>query len=227
MLNWIVGNKELIKLIYGLVISLICVIIVLKTDKLFRLSMHQGIRYFRNAFFFYGLAFITRYLLEAIVSYNFLPIVYESSIKLMFEFFLITAGFFLIYSLLWKKIETTKENYRSSLLNKKIIVLYIMAFVLALLDYIWQAYYFMFFSQIIIFIFASVISYLNYTSNGEKHRFLKFYFIAMLLSLSAWVLNALSPIYFNWSQGVLMNIYVLNSILFLLFLWGVIKITKK
>ena len=103
MFNLIIENKEIIKLFYGIVIGLICLIIVLKTDRLFRISLHQGIRYFRNAFLFFGIGFIIRYLLGALFSYEFFSYSYYPIFNILFEFFLIMAGFFLIYSLLWKK----------------------------------------------------------------------------------------------------------------------------
>ncbi len=227
MFNLIIENKEIIKPFYGIVIGLICLIIVLKTDRLFRISLHQGIRYFRNAFLFFGIGFVIRYLLGALFSYEFFSYLYYPIFNILFEYFLIMAGFFLIYSLLWKKLETSHKPYRSSLLNIKIIVLYIMAFVLVFLDYIWQTYSLMFFSQIVLFVFASVISLINYLKNGEKYKFLKFYFLAMLLTLSAWTLNALALLYFNWNQNIIMSSYILNIIIFLLFLYGVVKITKK
>ena len=37
-----------------------------------------------------------------------------------------------------------------------------MAFIIALLDYLWGVYYSIFSSQIILFLFASIISYRNY-----------------------------------------------------------------
>jgi len=62
----IIENKELLKILYALIITVICLFIVIKTNKLFKISSHQGIRYLRNAFFFYGIAFITRYFLGAV-----------------------------------------------------------------------------------------------------------------------------------------------------------------
>ena len=94
--NFIVENKEIIKLFYGLVISLICFFIVFRTNKLFQLSSHQGIRYFRNAFFFYGIAFFARYLFGAIAHYGYIT-TYTFTIKIIFEFFLVMGGFFLLY----------------------------------------------------------------------------------------------------------------------------------
>ena len=219
MLEWIIENKELLKFFYTFVIAAICAIIVMKTDRLFNLSLHQGIRYLRNAFFFYGIGFIIRSLLEIqSLPYRFLNI--------LFEFFLVMAGFFLLYSLLWKRFEANKK-YPSSLFNPWIVLFYSLALVIALIDNLWGMYYFMFFSQILLFTFASVISFRNYKNDGRKHKFLKFYFMAMLLSLLAWILNALAALYLNWNQGLVMNIYALNIIFFLLFLYGIVKVTKR
>lgn len=215
----LVQNKDLIKIIYGVVISLICLIIVLKTDRLFRLSLHQGIRNFRNAFFFYGLAFFSRYLVGAYLTD---PIVST----VLFEFFLITGGFFLLHSLLWKKFNHIEKRYVSSLFSPVTILFYAMAGMLVLLDFIWKFYFFMFLSQILIFISASIISYKNYKIKPTR-PFPKFYFLAMLLSLFAWILNALAAMIFNWNQRIIINSYILNIIVFILFLFGVIKVTTK
>jgi len=224
--NFIIENKELFKIIYALIIGLICAIIVIKSHRLFHLSLHKGIRYFRNAFFFYGIAFIIRYFFGTGFLYDYTGLNYQIAVGILFEYFLIMAGFFLLYSLLWKKIESSESEYLTSLFNSKIIVFYAMTAVIVFLDYIWQTYYFMFFSQIVLFAFASVLSYINYKKNGKQHKFLKFYFIAMILNLIAWSLNALAALYFNWHHGFLINIYILNIIIFLLFLYGVIKVTN-
>jgi len=225
--SWIVENRELMKLLYGMIITLICIVIVLKTDRLFRLSLHQGIRYFRNAFFFYGLAFITRYFLGAFAFYK-NPLIGFQTVKFIFEFLLITAGFFLFYSLLWKRIESDQEdNFKSSLFNKKLFIFYAMAIIIAFLDHLWFSYVFMFISQIILFFCLSIVSYMNYRKKGIQHKFLKLYFIAMIFSLAAWILNAISASYFNWNRGILMNVYGLNIIIFLLFLYGVVNVTRR
>lgn len=222
----IIQNKELLKIFYALAIGLICTIIVVKTNRLFQLSLHQGIRYFRNAFLFYGLAFIIRYLGGAMFFSSYLGSSYFFTIKILFEFFLVMAGFFLLYSLLWKKFEVVGKGAFSSLFNSKILIFYAMAFMIVVADSIWKTYSFMFFSQILLFFIAAIISYLNYKKNGKQHKFLKFYFVAMVLSLIAWMLNAVASLFLNWSQGILINVYVINIIIFLLFLFGVVKLTR-
>lgn len=223
MLEWIITNKEIIKVIYGFLIILFCLIIVLRTDRLFRISLHKGIRYFRNAFFFFGLGFFFRYLLCE----NFIDIIPGYFSNVIFEYFLTMAGFFLLYSLIWKKVESTKTDYASSLFNLRIGIFYIMALLIVLLDVIWGYYYFMFGSQILLFIFITILSLKNYLYNGKKHKFLKFYFIAMFLSLIAWILNSLAGLFFSWNPMVIIIIYLLNLIIFSLFVLGVIKFTKS
>ena len=217
MLEWIIENKDLLKFIYTFLIAGICAIIVVKTDRLFGLSSHQGIRYLRNAFLFYGIGFIVRSLLE-------IPSLPHDLLNVLFEFFLIMAGFFLLYSLLWKRFKTSTKF--SSLLNPWIIIFYLMALIIALVDNLWGTYILMFFSQIFLFIFASVISFKNYIKNGRKHKFLKFYFAAMVLSLGAWALNAFAALYL-WRLRFVGSVYLINIVIFLLFLYGVLKVTKK
>ena len=218
---FILQNKWILELLYALLIASICFIIFLKTDKFFRLSLHHGIKYFRNAFLFYGVAFVTRYIFGVFSDFS---IDYSDILRVFFEYFLIMAGFFLLYSLVWKKFDTEKD---SSMFNGRIIVFHAIALVIAVLDNLWGTYLFMFASQIIVFLSASLISYSNYRKNGKKHKFLNFYFVTMLMGLAAWVMNLLVAFYFHWRHMVLLDIGIINTIFFLLFLYGVIKITKN
>jgi hypothetical protein len=216
--NFILGNSELFRIIYGLVIGLICITIFLKTDKFFKLSFHEGIRYFRNAFFFYGLAFVVRYFLGVLL----VPSVDYLFILILFEYFIVLAGFSLFYSLIWKKF----HFYNSSIFNSKMIFFHIIAITIALLDAFFIIGNFMFYSQIIIFSFASIIAYKNYTKN-KKQKFSKFYFIAMFLELFAWIFNLITVSIFEHNPLLLFNIGIINVIFFLLILCGVLKITKN
>ncbi len=215
--NFIAQNKWMFRLLYSIAIVLICLVIVIKTNRLFKLSQHQGIRYFRNAFFFYGIAFVLRYLLVKSSYFNLM--------RIIFEFFIVMAGFFLLYSLIWKKLEGDEKN-ASSLFNIRIFVFYILALIIAVLDYLWVDYTFMLSSQILLFFIASIISYINY-KKSEKKSFLGSYFAAMVLSFIAWSLNFIFSILLSERLRWLANVYALNVIVFLILLYGVIKTTKK
>jgi len=215
--EFIAQNRDLFRFFYSILIAFICVIIVIKTDRLFRISSHQGIRYFRNAFVFYGGAFVIRYLLATPAYFGFM--------RIIFEFFMIMGGFFLFYSLLWKKFESSKEV--SSLFNSKILIFYVLALIIVSLDYLWGNYNFMFLSQIMLFFVASIISYRNYKKNGKRHKFLKLYFAIMVFNFIAWSLNFIFASFLGWRLRWVANIYILNVLIFLIFLYGVIKVTKR
>jgi len=228
ILQLIVQNRELMKLIYALIITLICIVITFKSDRIYRLSSYRGIRYFRNAFFFYGIAFVIRYFAGSGL-FNPLANVMECHIlvKMFFEFFLVMAGFFLLYSLLWKKIESYRETYASSLLNMKVLLFYLMAVLIVSLDYLWNSYIFMFTSQILVFALTFAISLVNYHERGKNRKFLKFYCFSMFLALVAWMLNALAAMWLNWNIAVVMTVYLLNILMFLIFWIGIVRVTKR
>ena len=216
-------NKWILELFYTLVIAAICLVIVAKSDRFFRLSSHQGIRYFRNAFLFYAVAFVFRYIFGLFSDFS---LNYFDVVRGMFEYSIVMAGFFLLYSLIWKKFEFSERDNNTSLFNGKIMVFHSLALIVAILDILWGNYYFMFSSQIIAFFFASIIALRN-SQNSKSRKFSKFYFIAMLLCLSAWILNFLVATYFNWRHMVLLDIGLINGMFFLLILYGVVKITKN
>ena len=219
--SFIIQNKEIFKLVYSLIIVAICLLIVFISNKFFRLSLHNGIRYFRNAFLFFAVGFFIRYIVKFIIPENSFPH-YNTIITSLFEFFLITGGFFLLYSLMWGKFEV-KKGSQSSLLNFRVVIFYTLSVIIVLLDYLWNTLYFMFILQIIIFLYASIISFTKISKNKQR-QFPKLYFIAMLLALFAWVLNAL-VILLGLGLSSTINIYIFNLIFFFLFLYGVVKVT--
>lgn len=219
--SFIIRNKEVFKLVYSLIVVAICLLIVFRSNKFFKLSLHNGIRYFRNAFLFFAVGFFIRYIVKFIIPENYFPH-YNTIITSLFEFFLITGGFFLLYSLMWGKFEV-KKGSRSSLLNFRIAIFYILSIIIVLLDYLWNTIYFMFALQIIIFLYASIVSFTKINKNKQR-QFPKLYFIAMLLAFSAWTLNAL-VILLGLGLSSVINIYLLNLIFFFLFLYGVVKVT--
>ena len=219
--SFIIQNKEVFKLVYSLIVVAICLLIVFRSNKFFKLSLHNGIRYFRNAFLFFAVGFFIRYIVKFIIPENYFPH-YNIIITSLFEFFLITGGFFLLYSLMWGKFEV-KKGSRSSLLNFRVVIFYTLSVIIVLLDYLWSTLYFMFALQIIIFLYASIISFTKINKNKQR-QFPKLYFIAMLLALFAWTLNAL-VILLGLGLFSMINIYIFNLIFFLLFLYGVVKVT--
>lgn len=219
--DWILANKELLKIVYALVICFVCAVIVLRTDRLFKISDYQGLRYLRNTFVFYFLAFLLRFIFikieNPIPSYGQL---YFQSVNFLFEFFIIMAGFFLFYSLIWKYVE--KEKNYHSLFNVRIGILFAVALIFSVLDFLNSSYLLMYVSQIILFSVMGIISFRNYVTNGNKY-----YFFMIMMGLASWLLNAFA--YFFLSGSDVMQIYAfgINMIFFLFFLYGTIRMTRK
>jgi len=218
-LELILSNRELSKLVYTLLVGLFCLIIVLRTHKLFKISSHQGIRYFRNAFFFYGFGFVARYILGTASPYVNNPQVFLSITRVIFEYSIAMAGFFLMYSLLWKRVEGSK----SSLFNSKVSIFHALALIIAILDLIWGSYYFLFISQIAIFSLAFIMSLIG----GSKKGFLGLYIFVIALNLISWIVNLFIATIFEWNLVGIVLIYLLNGVIFFLFLWAVLDATKK
>lgn len=217
----IMANKELLKIVYALVIVFICAIIVLRTDRLFKLSDYQGLRYLRNTFVFYFLAFLFRFILGRIE--NPLPNygqLYFQSVNFLFEFFVIMAGFFLFYSLIWKYIE--KEKNYHSLFNVKIGFLFAVALMFSVLDFWSSGYLLMYVSQIILFAVMGVISFRNYITNGNKY-----YFFMIMMGLVSWLLNAFAYFFLQGSDVMQIYAYAINMVFFLFFLYGTMRMTRK
>jgi len=224
--TWIIENKEILKIIYALIICSIAAIITLKTDRLFKISDHQGLRYFRNSFFFYGLAFFMRFILgEAATSIYKYGEIYQQITILLFKFFIIMAGFFLLYSLVWKYVEKIKNHH--SFLNIKIVPFYIGTILIIFLDFVFHTNMFMYYSQVILFLILSIIAYKNYVKDKGESVFLKYYFLTMLLGFIAWTLNTVIY-YFSNNIGIIqICIYGANIVFFITFLFGIVKITGK
>jgi len=222
LLDWILANKEILKIFYGLLICFICALIVIKTDRLFKISDYQGLRYFRNSFFFYGVAFFTRFILGAI------PTIKENSIcfinvYFLFEFFMIVAGLFLLYSFIWKFIE--KEKNHHSFFNVVATVFYVVAFLIASLNFLLNTSIFMYLSQVILFLLMGLISYKNFKAGSDSYRFLKYYFIVIVLGLIAWILNASLEYFLEWNKIVQIGVYGLTGLFFVFFIYVITKIT--
>jgi len=221
VLDWIIMNKEPLKVIYGLLIVFICSIIVLKSDRLFKLSDYQGIRYFRNAFFFYGVAFTIRFILGTKILRD--MFYSEILVSILFEFFIITAGLLLFYSLIWKGVEKKKKY--NSLFNLNTGIIYIVSLFLSWGDFLLKTNLLMFFSQILLFLGMVFLSYQNYLKRRKINSFVKYHFLSFFLGLIAWILNFLVSFFLNWNKSLQILIYSLNIIFFLLFLYGTNKIS--
>lgn len=97
------------EIIYTLIIVILCFLIYLKTRESYNLTKHRGIKFFRNAFLFFGLAYAFRLLFGIVMFSNFslglwLPRWILPLLILLPTSYLSTMGlFYLMLSSVWKK----------------------------------------------------------------------------------------------------------------------------
>ena len=102
-----------IEFIYTSIILILCFLIFFKTRDLYNLTRHKGIGYFRSAFLFFAIAYLIRFLMHIFMFWTmslglFVPHWIVQPILLVFTgYFSTMAIFYLIYSILWRKIATS------------------------------------------------------------------------------------------------------------------------
>jgi len=108
-----------IEIVYSFVIIICSLMIYFGTKEIYELSSHKGIKYFRLAFLFFAFAYFFRVFIKLLVSYFnvqgilalpsriFNPMV-GSITLLFFMYFSAMAIFYLLYSVLWKRLEGNK-----------------------------------------------------------------------------------------------------------------------
>ncbi len=205
------------ELVYTAVIVLSCMIMWLRTQRIYELSGHLGIKYFRLSMLFFGLAFLSRFGLSVVNLYS-LPHDYTVLLNVAFTYCLMAASLFLVFSLTWKRFE------RFGVVEG---TLFVAAFVIALIEFVWIPNL-IFPLQLGIVGYAIAITYRNYLdSRGQKGAGMRqLYFAALVIAFLGYLFNFLviyiAP-YFPW---VLYYVDSITVVLFLILLYGVLKVTR-
>jgi hypothetical protein len=159
-----------------------------------------------------SIAFIARYLSLLLqhlgVEFGILASI---GIWTIFTYSLSVAGFYLVYSLVWK-------NYGP----KRVYLLHLVALLAAIIDiFVPPA---VFAVQAAVFLYAVSVSYSNYqiARKGHKNQFQQFYFIALVLAFISYLIAVLS--YYIPSLEAYFKIVTIG-VLFI-FLYGVVIVIK-
>lgn len=169
------------ELIYTLLAVVFCFVIYYKTKDLYDLTKHKGIQHFRNAFLFFGLAYISRFALQILMLSNITMNLFMR-MRLVHPFFLLftsylstMAIFYLVYSTIWKKIGN----------NHFIILSNALAILLSAITFICRSPEIMAVFQFVLLIIALLISIFA----PEKSRRFSKNKILYFLVLVFWLFN--------------------------------------
>jgi len=198
-----------VELLYCLIIVFASTFIYFKTRRIYKLTSHKGIKSFRNAFFFFGVAFLVR-LLAFFISFYHISSTIQITATVIFNYFLSMAGFSVVYSLVWKNIPENRKYFFHPL-----------ALAIAIID-VFTHHYMIIVSQLAVFAYAMIVSYGNYKKSRDKSNFLQLYFIGLVLALISYFFNLLSnivPLIYIYARAVTASAFVI-------FLYGVMKTLK-
>lgn len=176
-----------VELVFAIVIIVLCMMIYFRTKELYTLTRHKGIRYFRNTFLFFALAFAFRFVFHLLgisgAGFNFhLPRELMGPLPLLVTgYFSTIAIFYLLFSLLWKKIA-----FRHFL-----VVSHVLALSVAIIVFLFRSPQILALVQLIIIVATLVLAYLR---SRHSKSFSNLFGIYLLLFVG-WLANiiVLSP----------------------------------
>lgn len=204
------------ELLYSFVIIVCSLMIYFGTKELYELSSHKGIKYFRQSFLFFALAYFFRSFIRFMLI--FLGINLRSFrtmgiwILFLFMYASTMAILYLLYSVKWKK-------WRK---HKNIIYLFHgLALIISLVSIFVGAVKILLAIQIILFLFVALTSYPIHNKSKKKHSLYAIY----LLLFGFWILNVIDILVPTFLQTFQIVLYLSSIGIFLLILYKVIKKT--
>lgn len=209
-----------IEVFYSFIIIVSALLIYFSTRDIYKLSSHKGIKYFRNAFLFFAIAFFFRFVIKFIISLFSVPrfFIHSPAVSAVTLFVFIYAStiamFYLLYSVMWKKVPKKYEN---------IYALHLVAIFISALSISTQNVLVLLLLQAIIFLFIAAESYRSYRKSRKK-GVLNLYAVYMLLFVF-WIFNILDILVPDVFRPTQLIIYVISAGLFLLILYKVLRKT--
>ncbi len=197
--------------IFSLVIFILALLIYLRTQEIFSLTKHQGIKYFRNTFLFFSLAYAFRFLF---VLFNvsmftkgiFIPRHIIQPLFLVLTSYLSTmAIIFLTLSVIWKKFKKKEIN----------LLLHLISIMIALIILLTRSPLILIILQAALLIFSLIMAL---KTHSKSKKFSKLIIIYVLLSLF-WIVNLSflgAKLFIPMELGILFNIISIGIFAYIL-----------
>jgi hypothetical protein len=216
-----------LEIIYAFVIIACSIMIYLATREIYSLTKHKGIKYFRNAFLFFAIAYFFRSFIKFVLIslklssiHNIAPMLLGTASLLIFMYFSIMAIFYLLYSVIWEKLEKP---------HSKIYLFHILALLLAITTLLSKNPIFYLIINILLLIliliaiyFAKIASTNQIKTSKKKHYSL--YIIYVLLFIF-WILNILDILIPNFLRTIQLLIYLASITIFFIITYKVLRKT--
>jgi hypothetical protein len=212
------------ELIYSFVIIICSLMIYFATKEMYELSSYKGIKYFRQSFLFFAVAYFFRYFIKFfidILSFKFdadiLRGVFLEISLFIFLYSSAMAVFYLLYSVMWKKWNHSKT---------RIFLFNIFALLIALIGTLIRGEVIPIVINIILLIFVYLVLYVAYKDQRDKKKGTSLFVIYLLLFIF-WILNVIDVMIPRFLQIFQLGIYLVSILLFMIILYKVISKTGK
>lgn len=225
--SFLLQQRLLTETIYGLLILISCAIIYFRTRDAYALSHHKGLKYFRNAFFFYVLAFVFRFL--GVTKSITMGSVHSSSLLwVLFTYTISIASLYFVYSVVWRYFDSSSKSKRFDFAE---LFLHAFSLIVVLLSIIVESIFVVYLVQVLLFLLATIISFRKCKKTQKKKCFIHLYSFVLLLLTITWIINF---IVFLASQHVI-HIFPLIAVLvdlitvvvFIVIAYGVVRATGR
>lgn len=216
------------EIIYSFVIILCSLIIYFGTRELYELTKHKGIKYFRQSFLFFAIAYVFRSLIKFVIVFfnirnlkDFSPLLGPLTLVL-FIYFSTMAVFYLLYSVMSKK----WENY-----PKFIYFFHFIAIIVAIMIVITQSLQIYLTINFLLLFFVFYLVFVSYKESysqektNQKKKSHNMYVIYLLLSVF-WIFNILDILIPDAIQSYQVAVYIFSISIFMTILYKVIKKTS-
>ncbi len=169
---------------FTLIAVIFCFLIYFKTRESYELTKYEGIKYFRGAFFFFGLSYLLRFFLSLVIlskiAFDFiLPREMFAPFFILFLGYFSTIGiFYLIFSSIWDKFQ------------KKQLLLWghVIAIILSVISFLTRSHFILLALQFVFLIAAMIFSFVIEKERKKITKIRVLYFLVCIL----WLLNLLT-----------------------------------
>jgi hypothetical protein len=209
-----------LEVLYSCVIIICSLMIYYATKEMYELSSYKGIKYFRQAFLFFAIAYFFRSFIKLVLIYfnaegilEFSPRIFGVFTLFIFMYFSFMAIFYLLYSVMWKKWNGN---------SRKIYLFHILAFVVSTIIISLRNPFIYLGLNFFLLIIIVFIVYTAYKSTKNKTKGHNLYAVYLLLFIF-WILNILNVLIPRFFQNLQLLIYLASSGIFLMILYKVLK----
>ena len=185
---------------------------------MYNLTSHKGIKYFRLSFLFFAIAFFFRSFIRFLLTFLNIPRVFDLSIQgfgilslFIFMYASSMAIFYLLFSVIWKRWESSK-----------ILFFHILAVIIAIITLLVRNAGIILLIHTLLFLFLIVVIWISYKESREKRKGQHLHGIYILL-FAFWILHIIDLIIPSALQFFQLLIYLSSLAIFLSILYKVLK----